>query len=67
MIPDDLKKLIYDEFKDPEIIKLKTFGNFLSYMKKLGAKIYVNGTWNVLTSVEKKVKKKCRIMQTRLP
>ncbi len=58
VIPADLKKLIYEEFKDPEIMKLKTFGNFLSYMKKLGAKIYVNGTWNVLTSVEKKVKGK---------
>lgn len=58
VIPEDLKKLIYDEFKDSEINKLKTFGNFLAYMKKMGAKIYVNGTWNVLTSVEKEVKGK---------
>ena len=58
VIPEDLKKLIYDEFKDSKINKLKTFGNFLAYMKKMGAKIYVNGTWNVLTSVEKKVKGK---------
>jgi len=57
-IPADLKALLNEQFKDPNINKLKTFGDFLAQMKKMGAKIYVNGTWNVLTSVEKEIKGK---------
>lgn len=57
-IPADLKALLNQQFKDPNINKLKTFGDFLSYMEKIGAELYVNGTWNVLTSVEKKIKGK---------
>lgn len=57
-IPADLKKLIYEQFKDENINKLKTFGDFLSFLEKKGATIYVNGTWNVLTSVEKTLKGK---------
>jgi len=60
-IPADLKKLIYEQFKDNSLKKLKSFGDFLSYMKSKGAEIYVNGTWNVLTSVEKTIKGKTKM------
>lgn len=60
-IPADLKKLVIEQFKDENINKLKTFGDFLSFMNKMGVKIYVNGTWNVLTSVEKTLKGKEKI------
>jgi len=60
-IPADLKKLVIEQFKDESINKLKTFGDFLAFMNKKGVKIYVNGTWNVLTSVEKTLKGKERM------
>jgi len=60
-IPADLKALIYEQFNDNSLKKLKTFGDFLSYMKRKGAEIYVNGTWNALTSVEKTIKGKTRM------
>ena len=41
--------------------ELKTFGDLLSFMNKRGVKIYVNGTWNVLTSVEKTLKGKVQM------
>jgi len=60
-IPADLKKLVIEQFKDENINKLKTFGDLLSFMNKRGVKIYVNGTWNVLTSVEKILKGKVQM------
>lgn len=60
-IPVDLKALIYEQFKDNDLKKLRTFGDFLSYMKSKGAEIYVNGTWKVLTSVEKTIKGKTKM------
>lgn len=55
-IPADLKQLLIAEFKNEEIQKLKNFGEFLALLSKMGARISVNGTWNVLTSVEKEIK-----------
>ena len=66
-IPADLKSLIYEQFKDNSLKKLKTFGDFLSYMKSKGAVIYVNGTWNVLTSVEKTIKGKTKMPKYVVP
>lgn len=60
-IPEDLKKLLFEEFKDRSLMKLKTFGGFLEYLHNKGVKITVNGTWNVLTSVEKKIKDRTHI------
>ena len=57
-VPADLKKLVYEQFKDKKFNELKTFGDFLSFMKMKGVTVYVNGTWNVLTSVEKTLKGK---------
>lgn len=57
-VPADLKKLINEQFNDEDIIKLKNFGEFLELLNKKGAKITVNGTWNVLTNVEETVKGK---------
>ncbi|MBI3194077.1 MAG: hypothetical protein HYZ34_06360, partial [Ignavibacteriae bacterium] len=37
------------------------FGEFLELLSKKGAVISVNGTWNVLTSVEKEVKGKTKM------
>jgi hypothetical protein len=55
-VPDDLKQLLLAEFKNEEVQKLKNFGEFLSLLSRKGAIIVVNGTWNVLTSVEKEIK-----------
>lgn len=57
-VPADLKKLVNTQLNDPDILKLKNFGEFLQILTKKGAKITINGTWNVLTSVEKDVKGK---------
>ncbi len=66
-IPADLKDLIEEQFKDNGLKKLKTFGDFLVYMKNMGAKIYVNGTWNVLTSVEKTIKGTTKMPEYAIP
>ncbi len=60
-IPADLKKLLLAEFNDKSLMKLKTFGDFLKFLNDKGVKITVNGTWNVLTSVEKGIKGKTNI------
>jgi len=57
-VPADLKKLVNEQLNDEDLLKLKNFGEFLQMLHKKGAKISVNGTWNVLTSVEKTVKGK---------
>ncbi len=57
-VPDDLKKLVTQQIKDNNFSKVKNFGEFLEYLSKSGVKIYVNGTWNVLTSAEKTLKGK---------
>jgi predicted peroxiredoxin len=50
-VPQDLKELVYQQFKDKEILELKNFGEFLSFLNKKGVTITVGGTWNVLTGV----------------
>ena len=60
-VPADLKQLLVAEFKNEEIQKLKNFGEFLALLSKKGARISVNGTWNVLTSVEKEIKGKSKM------
>ncbi len=60
-VPADLKQLVFAEFKNEEIQRLKNFGEFLALLSKKGASISVNGTWNVLTSVEKEIKGKTRM------
>ncbi len=60
-VPADLKKLVNDQLKSPDVLKLKNFGEFLQMLHKKGAKITINGTWNVLTSVEKDVKGKTKM------
>ena len=55
-VPADLKQLLFTDFKNDEIQKLKNFGEFLTLLSTKGAIISVNGTWNVLTSVEKEIK-----------
>lgn len=60
-VPSDLKKLVNEQLKVKELLSLKNFGEFLELLHKKGAKIAVNGTWNVLTSVEKEVKGKTKM------
>lgn len=60
-VPADLKQLLFSEFKSDEIQKLKTFGEFLALLSSKGAVISVNGTWNVLTSVEEEIKGKTKM------
>jgi len=60
-VPADLKQLLLTEFKNDEIQNLKNFGEFLALLSKRGAIISVNGTWNVLTSVEKEIKGKTKM------
>jgi len=67
IIPADLKKLIVDQLKDKNVNQLVNFGDFLSYMSKHGVKIYINGTWNVLTSVEKLLKGKVNMPKYAIP
>ncbi|MBI3193089.1 MAG: hypothetical protein HYZ34_01325 [Ignavibacteriae bacterium] len=57
-VPADLKKLVVSQFNDKDITGVKDFGEFLELLSKKGAVISVNGTWNVLTSVEKDLKGK---------
>lgn len=52
-VPMDLKSLVNDQFHDSSILTLKNFGEFLEFLHKNGVEISVNGTWNVLTGVEK--------------
>lgn len=66
-VPADLKKIIYEQTKDDNINKLKTFGDFLSYLNSSGVNVYVNGTWNVLTSVEKTLKGKTNMPSYSIP
>jgi len=66
-VPADLKKLVTQQFKNDSFLKVKDFGEFLSYLSKKGVKIYVNGTWNVLTSVEKTLKGKENISAYLIP
>lgn len=60
-VPADLKKLVNEQLKVKELAALKNFGEFLEMLHKKGAKIAVNGTWNVLTSVEKEIKGKTKM------
>lgn len=60
-VPSDLKKLVNNQLNDPDILKLKNFGEFLQMLHNKGAKISINGTWNVLTSVENDVKGKTKM------
>ncbi len=60
-VPSDLKKLVNEQLNVKELLGLKNFGEFLELLHKKGAKIAVNGTWNVLTSVEKEVKGKTKM------
>ena len=52
----DLKQLLSSQFNDIELLGMKDFGGFLELLSKRGAVISVNGTWNVLASVEKELK-----------
>lgn len=60
-MPADLKQLLVAEFKNEETKKVKNFGEFLALLSSKGAVISVNGTWNVLTSVEKEIKGKTKM------
>lgn len=60
-VPADLKQLLVAEFKSEEIRQLNNFGEFLALLSKKGVSISVNGTWNVLTSVEREIKGKTRM------
>ena len=66
-VPDDLKKIVNEQLNDLAILKLKNFGEFLSFLNKKGVKIYINGTWNLLTGVEKNVRGKTRIPDYIIP
>lgn len=60
-VPNDLKKIVNDQLHDSSILKLRNFGEFLELLDKKGVNISVNGTWNLLTGVEKEVKGKTNI------
>jgi len=60
-VPPDLKKLANAQFPDNSLMKLNNFGEFLSLLNKMGTKITVNGTWNILTGVEKTLKGKSNL------
>ncbi|PJA97665.1 MAG: hypothetical protein CO129_00295 [Ignavibacteriales bacterium CG_4_9_14_3_um_filter_34_10] len=60
-VPADLKKLVSEQVKDKSLLSVKNFEDFLKLLHDKGATISVNGTWNVLTSVEKEVKGKRNI------
>lgn len=60
-VPADLKNLVSSQLKDKSLLSVKNFGDFLKLLHDKGATISVNGTWNVLTSVEKEVKGKSNI------
>ena len=60
-VPADLKKIVNAQLNVKGLLALKNFGEFLEMLHKKGAKIAVNGTWNVLTSVEKEVKGKTKM------
>lgn len=67
MVPNDLKKIVSEQLDDQAILKLKDFGAFLSFLNKKGVKIFVNGTWNLLTNVEKELKGKTKIPDYTIP
>lgn len=60
-VPKDLKELLVKELHDKDILSINNFGEFLSFLNKRGVKISVNGTWNVLTRVEKEIKGKTKL------
>lgn len=62
-VPADLKNLVSNQLKDKELLSVKNFGDFLKLLHDKGATISVNGTWNVLTSVEKEIKGKTKLPQ----
>lgn len=60
-VPMDLKNLVNEQFHDSSVLTLKNFGEFLELLHKNGAEISVNGTWNVLTGVERSLKGKSHL------
>ncbi len=60
-VPADLKQLVIAQLKEKDLQAVKDFGGFLELLSKKGADITVNGTWNVLTSVEKELKGKTKL------
>lgn len=60
-VPMDLKNLVNEQFHDSSILALENFGEFLEFLHKNGAEISVNGTWNVLTGVEKSLMEKSHL------
>jgi hypothetical protein len=60
-VPQDLKQLVVSQLGDKDLLKVKNFGGFLDLLAKKGAAITVNGTWNVLTSVETDLKGKTKM------
>jgi hypothetical protein len=60
-VPQDLKRLVATQLEDKDLFGVKDFGGFLELLAKKGAVITVNGTWNVLTSVEKDLKGKTKM------
>jgi hypothetical protein len=60
-VPADLKQLVVAQLKEKDLLGVKDFGGFLELLSKKGALISVNGTWNVLTSVEKELKGKTKM------
>lgn len=66
-VPADLKKLVSSQINDKALLAVKDFGGFLKLLHDKGADITVNGTWNVLTSVEKDVKGTTNIPKYILP
>lgn len=53
--------MISGQFNDKELLGVKDFGGFLELLSKRGAVISVNGTWKVLTSVERELKGKTKM------
>jgi hypothetical protein len=60
-VPADLKQLVVAQLKEKDLQAVKDFGGFLELLSKKGVVITVNGTWNVLTSVEKELKGKTKL------
>jgi hypothetical protein len=60
-VPADLKQLVIAQLKEKDLQAVKDFGGFLELLSKKGVVITVNGTWNVLTSVEKELKGKTKL------
>jgi hypothetical protein len=60
-VPLDLRQLVASQLGDKDLLQVKTFGAFLELLARKGAVITVNGTWNVLTSVERDLKGKTKM------